>query len=274
MPSPVQASSLRCVNIACGTSYLPDWINLDYSPVAPEVIRADLTGRLPLADSSVDVVYSSHFFEHIPVSLTAGFLQECRRILKPGGSLRLVVPDFENVCSEYLQQRQQGHHEQADFLMIELLDQCVRKQQGGQLSAVLQAASSGQGGALPADYILSRLGNYIDAPVVRQMTFKRIYSSLVQRAEALYCRFVLSLLPKVFRQQNVSMAAVGELHAWVYDFHALQQALTVAGFAEVARLQAGSSRVADFPCYPLDIDAEGIPRKGTGSMFVEARKPA
>jgi len=53
----------------------------------------------------------------------------------------------------------------------------------------------------------------------------------------------------------------------------LQQALEAVGFISVVRFSADSSAIADFPFYPLDLDADGLPRKGALSMYIEARKP-
>lgn len=262
------------VNIACGNAFLPGWTNLDYSPVSTDVIRADLTGRLPLADASADLVYSSHFFEHIPLDRVDGFLAECHRILKPGGVLRLVMPDFDDVCRQYLACREGGEHDQADFLIVELLDQCVRKQPGGRLASVLAAAPGRNDGGRLHQFILHRLGNYIDTPPPQAMTLKRIWRALRSRLEALYINILLALLPAVFRQQNVSRAVVGETHAWVYDLHTVTRLLGHAGFSEVTRAHCDSSRVADFPCHPLDLDSAGQPRKGVGSLVVEAVRPA
>lgn len=262
------------VNIACGNVFVAGWINLDYSPVSTEVICADLTGRLPLADNSVDLVYSSHFFEHIPTDRTAGFLVECRRILKPGGVLRLVMPDFDDICREYLARREAGEHDKADFLMVELLDQCVRKQSGGRLASVLADGPARADGGELQRFILHRLGNYIDTPPAQALSVKRVWRALANRLESLYIRGLLALLPTVFRQQNVSRAMVGETHAWVYDYHTVAGLLTRAGFGDIARASCASSRMADFPCHPLDLDEHGQPRKGVGSLVIEAVKNA
>lgn len=259
----------NCVNIACGNVFVPGWQNLDFSPVSVEVTRADLTGRLPLPDAQADLVYSSHFIEHVPVDRVPGFLAECHRLLKPGAVIRLVMPDLEDICREYLAMRSAGQHDKADFLVIELLDQCVRKQPGGQLASVLQSA--GQTGLQP--YILSRLGNYVDTPRSAPLSLKRIWRALRNRLESGYIRFLLALLPAVFRQQNVSRAVVGETHAWVYDFHSVSRLLAAAGFVDIRRVGADSSRYAGFPFAPLDRDSEGRPRKGVGSLFIEAAKP-
>ncbi|MCP9776964.1 methyltransferase domain-containing protein [Cyanobium sp. Tous-M-B4] len=100
---------------------------------------ANLLVRLPLADVTARLVYSSHFLEHIPRDLVAPFLQQCWRILKPGGLLRLVVPDLKNLCRNYLQPLDQGEYEKAYFMVLELLDQCVRRQSCGALGCYYQS---------------------------------------------------------------------------------------------------------------------------------------
>lgn len=50
-------------------------------------IQADAGACIPLPDGSVDAVVSSYFWEHIPPDIKPRILQECRRILRPGGKL-------------------------------------------------------------------------------------------------------------------------------------------------------------------------------------------
>ena len=90
---------------------------------------------------------------------------------------------------------------------------------------------------------------------------------------SLWTRAVLQLLPKAFREQNVSLAAVGERHHWLYDFHQLQRLLAAAGFVSIERCTAATSRVPTFPFHPLDLAGDGQPRKGAESLFIEAQKP-
>jgi hypothetical protein len=45
------------------------------------------------------------------------------------------------------------------------------------------------------------------------------------------------------------------------------------GFVDIQRCQVSTSRFADFPFHVLDLDADGRPRKGAESMYIEARKP-
>jgi predicted SAM-dependent methyltransferase len=58
--------------------------------------------ELPLADGSVEVLYSSHMMEHLDQAEAGMFLQEALRVLEPGGLLRLAVPDLRKHVAEYL----------------------------------------------------------------------------------------------------------------------------------------------------------------------------
>lgn len=62
-------------------------------PAHRPVLRllSDRTGSLPFADHSFDGVWCSHVLEHVVDTQT--FVGEIRRVLRPGGELRLIVPD-------------------------------------------------------------------------------------------------------------------------------------------------------------------------------------
>ena len=62
----------------------------------------DLSQGIPFPDASVDVVYHSHMLEHLDREVVGHFLVECGRVLRPGGVIRIVVPDIERCCRDYL----------------------------------------------------------------------------------------------------------------------------------------------------------------------------
>jgi SAM-dependent methyltransferase len=68
----------------------------------PDAVCWDLKLGIPFSDASVDVVYHSHVLEHLDRQDAPGFLCECLRVLKPGGILRVVVPDLEQLARRYL----------------------------------------------------------------------------------------------------------------------------------------------------------------------------
>ena len=67
------------VNLACGNVFLvgDGWHNFDFISSHPAVHSLNLLDALPLNSGSVELLYSSHFLEHIPISQVDSFLQEC-----------------------------------------------------------------------------------------------------------------------------------------------------------------------------------------------------
>jgi predicted SAM-dependent methyltransferase len=78
------------LNIGAGGTIIPGYTPIDIK----DGVEA---GKLPYADESVDEIYASHVLEHIPHARTALVLQEWRRVLKPGGVVRIGVPDFNKL---------------------------------------------------------------------------------------------------------------------------------------------------------------------------------
>lgn len=68
----------------------PNYVAMDFFPYDGIDIVADLNEPWPMKDASVDVVVASNVFEHMPD--TQWCLEECRRILKPGGRFLVAVP--------------------------------------------------------------------------------------------------------------------------------------------------------------------------------------
>jgi predicted SAM-dependent methyltransferase len=82
------------VQFGCGGNILPGFENHD----------ADLPidrHPLPFESNSVDFIFAEHVFEHVPPAAGLGFLDECFRILKSGGRIRLCVPILESLSHEH-----------------------------------------------------------------------------------------------------------------------------------------------------------------------------
>lgn len=61
----------------------------------------DLSTSLPLHEKTVDFLYSSHFFEHLFKDDAAALLKACFLALKPGGTIRISIPDLAYAVSLY-----------------------------------------------------------------------------------------------------------------------------------------------------------------------------
>jgi predicted SAM-dependent methyltransferase len=131
----VDTGKLVKVNLGSGLSVVPDWINVDGSlnslfSSCPRFIHAvlyratgskmyytflqyssilknnkfifhDLSYSVPFADNTIHLVFSSHFLEHLAKSDGSNFIGEIYRVLKPGGRVRLSVPDLHYALSLY-----------------------------------------------------------------------------------------------------------------------------------------------------------------------------
>lgn len=107
-----------------------------YSSMAGDLVSHDLRRGIPYDQQSVDIVYHSHVMEHIDREAIPGFLAEVRRVLRPGGVQRIVVPDFEYRVRRYvasLNSVDQGSADPADHdeYVSELIEQSVRREAAG-----------------------------------------------------------------------------------------------------------------------------------------------
>jgi len=62
----------------------------------------NLSKGIPFPNESVDAVFHSHVLEHLDRDVASTFLHEIQRVLKPGGFIRIVVPDLEKFVRNYL----------------------------------------------------------------------------------------------------------------------------------------------------------------------------
>lgn len=90
------------INCGAGNYQLPTsqgWVNIDERAPADLVLHIP---PLPFADGAADEIYAGHFFEHLEPIEATEFLDECWRVLCPGGRLGLMVPDTREVMRRYV----------------------------------------------------------------------------------------------------------------------------------------------------------------------------
>lgn len=161
------------INLGCGTRLHRDWVNIDFSPLARRMrypLMMHLLGKLqiisktaydeflefqgaitlcdigrfplPFPTGCAKVVYHSNVLEHFPKAAGFELLRECHRLLKPGGWLRIVVPNLEVPMREYLASIEPifdvARYDRAMYL---LFDQMVRTESASGVSKKLSPAA-------------------------------------------------------------------------------------------------------------------------------------
>ena len=83
---------MKKIQFGCGGNRLQGWENYDY--------EVDISKPLPFQDSVADAVLAEHVVEHVTIHQAWNFIEECFRILIPGGFLRLAVPCVSKIFHE------------------------------------------------------------------------------------------------------------------------------------------------------------------------------
>lgn len=104
------------LNLGCGENPVPGWTNIDGgdgnrydAPQHPDVIRMDVFDAMrALPDVSCDFITSEHFYEHFSLEQGHSMAREWARLLRPGGTVRVVTPDLRIEAAILL-----GQHEVA-----------------------------------------------------------------------------------------------------------------------------------------------------------------
>jgi len=120
------------INMGCGQTPTQGWRNFDNSlslrlakiPIPPGLLQTlgllegsqqqfirfarendieygDAIKGLPIKDETVDVLYTSHMLEHLDKFEADKFLREAYRLLRPGGIIRIAVPDIKRQIAQY-----------------------------------------------------------------------------------------------------------------------------------------------------------------------------
>jgi predicted SAM-dependent methyltransferase len=87
------------LHLGCGTVRLTGWVNIDISGT-PDLLL-DLRYGLPFPDGSVETIHSEHVMEHLRLADGQLLLDEAHRVLRPGGVMRLGMPDLERIVARY-----------------------------------------------------------------------------------------------------------------------------------------------------------------------------
>jgi predicted SAM-dependent methyltransferase len=274
---------MKMLNVGCGVTFHPDWVNIDLISTSPHVTAHDLRKGIPYPDGHFDVVYHSHVLEHMTNFQGKLFMTETLRVLKSGGTVRVVVPDLESIARCYLEklagavQNVPLAMEDYDWIMLELFDQVVRTSFGGEMAHYLARPQISN-----LEFVRARIGRGADvmqatSPSIQAGLFQKIVSynlpTLVRRVRLKLARLAVSIVAghdAAISFEEGLFRNSGEIHKWMYDRFSLKRLLMQLGSENVQVCRADDSRIPDFARYELETTKAGI--RKPDSIFVEGTK--
>jgi predicted SAM-dependent methyltransferase len=274
---------MKLLNVACGNRFHKDWTNIDFVASSSEVKAINILKGLPFSDNSFDVIYSSHFLEHLTQIQADFVLSEIFRVLKSGGIVRIVVPDLENVCKEYLSIlsdiQENDNKKRYDWIILELLDQLVRTESGGEMLKIYKDNITVNDDFMK-EYIFYRVGerltlstNSSPASHFKDKLNNLFEGNMKNKIIYAYISAIKKLLPSSINCSLVLNTSIGEKHLWMYDNYSLHQKIIKNGFIDVKFFSHNDSQIPKFSEYNLDTNVDGTPYKGVSSLYCEAIKP-
>jgi SAM-dependent methyltransferase len=273
-------SDLPYLNLGCGYRFDSQWTNVNFQTTGKGVMTYDLAKGIPFADNTFELVYHSHVLEHFSQTAAKSFMQECCRVLRPGGVLRTVVPDLEQITQLYLTSLG-GAFESAEWaakyewITLELLDQMVRNRRGGEMATYLA-----QGAIRSQEFVIERFGSEainFRQPLQNDFPRKLLGKQIKELRTIVSQLLPKDLLPKTLERLYTALKIGyyrqnGEVHQWMYDRYSLSIMLKNCGLEQVVQRTAKDSYFDHWASFNLDTESDGKIYK-PDSLFMEAVKP-
>jgi len=278
---------LPYLNLGCGSHFNPNWVNVDFAKMGDEIIGHNLLNGIPFDDNTFEVVYHSHVLEHFQKEDAVKFIKECYRVLKPGGIIRIAIPDLEQIVSNYNRLFTIGMADpdnekiraNYDWIMIEMYDQAVRNESGGQMLKYLSKKTLEN-----ENFIYQRMG--YEGYMIRQGMIMPKDSQLKKVSVG---RKIYRIIRRILSPNNVKKSFLklffykeyklmelgrfrlsGEVHHWMYDIYSLGNLLKDAGFKNIEKKDFDESSILAWKSFSLD-EINNVIRK-PDSLFAEAVK--
>ena len=280
---------MKYLNVGCGSSFSTkkEWTNLDFICTGDGVIAHNLLDGIPFDNKSFDLVYHSHVLEHFSKEEGENLIKECFRVLKPGGLIRIAVPDLEIIARNYLKYLEHGIKnpinevitKNYEWTLLEMYDQTVRNVSGGNMAKYLfQDIITNEA------FVFERNGeeakslrkNYWEA---KQNKTKNNSTYIATKTSVVSIPWLkMKVKEYLLKKLHVDLTALqigkfrlsGEIHQWMYDRFSLSKLLQDNGGKNIQVQDAFTSFYSNWG--ELNIDGkDGLVRK-PDSLFMEAIK--
>lgn len=267
------------LNIGCGSNFSNEWTNIDFFQKI-NVNFCDIRKPLPYPNNVFNATYSSHVLEHLTKDEGERLISEIYRILKKEGICRIVVPDTEKICKEYLKrlnkcisQPTEKNIKNYSWIELMLIDQMVREKPGGLMLATLENG----------DFDIKYVKLYTGDEFYDYYHKSKLENNIVNKCYVDKIKKLLSKTPKdltlfLFNKMrflifNANPQKTGEAHKWMYNRLTLKLLLEKYGFINFSVNRFDESKIEYWERYTLDKSIYGnFPRKPE-SIYVECKKP-
>jgi SAM-dependent methyltransferase len=259
----IKELGLRGLHVGCGPNLLPGgWLNTDIQRLSGEdgertgagrlaringeawYLEHDATREFPFPAETFDWIYSEHFIEHVPLEGALRWLKESRRLLKPGGLIRISTPNLQIYMKAYCSGDGYFFLEHHKRLM-------------GMLDRSLGLLEE-QGAEEVVKTVVSLAEPSITGPHFQKMKrHPQLRNLMVKLAEQSSNRPAF-IVNQVFRMWG---------HQWIYDFDEIAFVSRKAGFAPDSITRRGFRQGREEHVCGLD-----DPMHNDESLYVEIRK--
>ena len=275
-----------------GGIFLKEWTNVYFSPLPqpPEsdYLYHDIRKGIPFDDNTFDALYALRIIEHLTLREGEIFVSEIYRVLKPGGICRLTAPDLEDVVRQYLKQlelcsqnRTQENVVRYHWSLLELYDQIVREQSGGQMVDAIKQGFYDQRYCKERfedvfeEFIPKKPGG-ISEHENRKKYFDRFKRLTVKKLIKKIRRVIKNeiygrRLRKLSKELSGDPRKTLEANKWMFDRLSMRLLLEGAGFKEGVVKNFKESDIPDWERYNFDCSNFGD-HPIEPSLFFEARK--
>lgn len=238
---------VKGINLGAGRGWRKiRWVGLDQV----SGIMLDKNTKLPFSDSTIEFIFSEHFFEHLDDQDLDNLLSESHRVLKKGGKIRIITPNFEKILNKYRQGDREYFFETVGFR--------GRKEWG---KFGVQPSLENILGHWFANYDSKDSMNdpdfYRGPPIGLESEIKKKANELTLRD---FSNWIVSKIPESrFKKPH------GHINWFSYD--RLSKLLTDKGFEKIKQSSCNQSKYSEF----LD-DKFDRKSRASISLYVEAEK--
>jgi predicted SAM-dependent methyltransferase len=275
---------MKYLNLGCGNHYSTrsEWTNIDFVG-STDVIGHNLLRGIPFENDSFDLVYHSHVLEHFSKHDGDKLVTECFRVLKPGGTIRIAIPDLARIAKQYLYFLEKGisnpedlkNKANYDWILIEMYDQTARSRSGGMMLDYLS-----QEKIMNEEFVFERIGAEGKGLRKAILAAKSSENTLPKNkpGASLKTRLVDRIKNRLLSRWAIDLNAHeigkfrlgGEIHQWMYDEYSLTALLKSKGGVKIQVQDAFTSFIPQWSSYQLD-GKDTVVRK-PDSLFIEAIK--